>query len=345
MVDKINNYFIDKNINAIVFNTITSDNFITFNIALNDINKLNKFNKKMQEELSYILGTRATLKVASTITITINSSVLEEYKKKGININIGVDTLGNVVNVSFVDNPHWLIGGATGSGKSVFLNNVIKQLVEHYPFDVEFCFIDLKKVEFYKYNWLEQNITQVANDLESALKMLSDIIVLMNNRYEKYQANNCLSIQDYNKMQVDGQKDRYLFLIIDELAELMLQDKKRVQDRLQRILQLGRASGIYCISATQRPSADVLSGTLKVNYTTRVCFKVGSIYDSKTIINQVGGENLFGNGDGLILVNGKCELRRFQAYKPSNDDILEKYKKTIPLKTSFLDKIRNVLRI
>lgn len=344
MVDKLNKYFIDKNINAIVFNAIQSDNFITFNIALNDINKLNKFNKKMQEEISYILGTKATLKIGSNITITINSGILEEYKKKGINVNLGVDTLGHVVNVSFIDNPHWLVGGATGSGKSVFLNNIIKQLVERYPFDIEFCLIDLKMVEFYKYNWLQQNIAKVANDLESALKMLDDIIVLMNNRYEKYQANNCLSIQDYNKKQVDGQKDRYLFLIIDELAELMLQDKKKVQDRLQRILQLGRASGIYCISATQRPSADVLSGTLKVNYTTRICFKVGSVYDSKIIINQTGGEQLFGNGDGLLLANGNCEIKRFQVYKPSDDSILEKYKKEYR-KTSFLDRIRSFLGI
>lgn len=345
MISKINKYFIDKKINAIVIDTIKSDNFITFNVKLNDINKLNKFNKRMQEELSYILGTSATLKVASNITITINSSVLEEYKKKGINIDIGVDTLGHVVNISFVDNPHWLVGGATGSGKSVFLNNTIKQLVERYPFDIEFCFIDLKRVEFYKYNYLEQNLTYVANDLQSALKMLDDIIELMNNRYKKYQTNNCLSIQEYNSLRIDGEKDRYLFLIIDELAELMLQDKKHVQDKLQRILQLGRASGIYCISATQRPSADVLSGTLKVNYTTRICFKVSSIYDSKTIINQVGGELLFGNGDGLLLANGTSELRRFQAYKPSDDDIVELYKKEIPQKTSFLDRIRHIIGI
>lgn len=345
MIDKINNYFKDKNIKAVVIDTIHSDNFITFNIALNDINKLNKFNKRMQEELSYILGTSATLKVASNITITINSSIYTEYKKKGIVVDVGVDTLGNVVNLSFIDNPHWLIGGATGSGKSVFLNNLIKQLIDKYHFDVEFCFIDLKMVEFYKYNFVEQNLTKVANDLESALKMLDDVILLMNNRYEKYQANNCLSIQDYNKMQVDGYKDRYLFVVIDELAELMLQDKKRVQERLQRILQLGRASGIYCISATQRPSADVLSGTLKVNYTTRICFKVGSIYDSKTIINQTGGEQLFGNGDGLLLENGKCEIKRFQAYKPSDDTILEKYKRKTPFKTSFLDRIKNILRL
>ena len=175
--------------------------------------------------------------------------------------------------------------------------------------------------------------------------MLDDVILLMTRRYEKYQANNCLSIQDYNKEQVDGFKDRYLFVIIDELAELMLQDKKNVQDKLQRLLQLGRASGIYVISATQRPSADVLSGTLKVNYTTRICFKVGSIYDSKTIINQTGGEQLFGNGDGLLLANGTTELRRFQGYAPSDDSILEKYKRKTPFKTSFLDKIRRFLGI
>ena len=345
MIEKINNYFKDKNIKAVVKDTIHSDNFITFNIQLNDINKLNKFNKRMQEELSYILGTSATLKVASNITITINSSIYTEYKKKGISIDLGVDTLGNVVTLSFIDNPHWLIGGATGSGKSVFLNNIVKQLLENYHNIIEFCFIDLKKVEFYKYNNIQQNIEKVANDLESALNMLDDIIYLMNDRYEKYQANNCLSIQDYNKMVDTTLQDRYLFLVIDELAELMLQDKKNVQDKLQRILQLGRASGIYCISATQRPSADVLSGTLKVNYTTRICFKVGSIYDSKTIINQVGGELLFGNGDGLLLANGKCEIRRFQAYKPSDDDILDKFKKITPPKTSFLDRIKNILRL
>lgn len=329
MIEKINQYFIDKKINAVVFNTIQSDNFITFNIALNDINKLNKFNKTMQNELSYILGTPATVSIKSNITITINNSVYNDYKKKGINVNLGVDTLGNVVNVSFVDNPHWLIGGSTGSGKSVFLNNIIKELLKNYNNIIEFCFIDLKKVEFYKYNGLMQNATKVANDLESAITMLDNVIDLMNNRFEKYQKNGCLSIQEYNDKMNDNEykKDRYLFVIIDELAELMLLDKKRVQERLQRILQLGRASGIYCLSATQRPSSDVLSGTLKVNYTTRICFKVASIYDSKTIINQVGGEQLYGNGDGLLLVNGSSELRRFQGYAPSSDDIVKDNKK------------------
>ena len=352
MIDKINKYFIDKNINAVVFNTINSDNFITFNIALNDINKLNKFNKQMQNELSYILGTRATLSVKSNITITINSSIYNDYKKKGINVNLGVDTLGNVVNVSFVDNPHWLIGGATGSGKSVFLNNVIKELLRKYNNIIEFCFIDLKKVEFYKYNDLMQNVTRVANNLSDAIRMLDNVIDLMNERFEKYQKYRCLSIQEYNERIIDDdKKDRYMFLVIDELAELMLLDKRNVQDRLQRILQLGRASGIYCLSATQRPSSDVLSGTLKVNYTTRICFKVGSIYDSKTIINQVGGEQLYGNGDGLILVNGSCELKRFQAYAPTDDAIIKNNTRTMTINNiihnprMILDQLRDFLRL
>lgn len=126
----------------------------------------------------------------------------------------------------------------------------------------------------------------------------------------------------------------------------MLQDKKNVQEKLQRILQLGRASGIYVLSATQRPSSDILAGSLKVNFTTRICFKVGSIYDSKTVINQTGGELLFGNGDGLLLSSGNSEVKRFQAYAPSNDSIIEdnsSYK--IPILSKFLDRIRSVLRI
>lgn len=348
MIDKINKYFIDKGISAIVFNTVSSDNFITFNIALNDISKLNKFNKSMQNELSYILGTPATLSVKSTITITINNSIKKESKKTGISVNLGTDTLGNVVNINFTDNPHWLIAGSTGSGKSVFLNNIIKELLKKYNNIIEFCFIDLKQVEFYKYNKLNQNVTKVANDINSALDLLDNVINLMNDRYFKYQKNGCLTIQEYNKKMNDNEakKDRYLFVIIDELAELMLQDKKNIQEKLQRILQLGRASGIYVLSATQRPSSDILAGSLKVNFTTRICFKVGSIYDSKTVINQTGGELLFGNGDGLLLSSGNSEVKRFQAYAPSNDSIIEdnsSYK--IPILSKFLDRIRSVLRI
>lgn len=352
MIDKINKYFVDKKINAVVTNEVISGSYVTYDVALIDVSKFNKFNNKMEQELSYILGTNATLNVSNKITITINNKTKEYQKPKGLNINVGVDTLGNVVNIDFSNNPHWLIGGSTGSGKSVFLNNVIKSLLMNYNNCVQFLFIDLKKVEFYKYNYLEYNLLEVANDIISANHLLDSAINLMNKRYQKYQNMGVLDIKDYNKLMRekgnDYVQDRFTIIVIDELAELMLLDKKNIQDKLQRLLQLGRASGIYVISATQRPSADVLAGTLKVNYTTRICFKVASMYDSKTIINQKGGENLFGNGDGLILQNGSDKAIRFQAYAPQDDSILDKYKRTVSLSTQkrpFLKRLKDLFRL
>lgn len=330
----INKYFVDKKIGAIVVNKNITDNYISFVIALTDIDKLKKFDKKMEQELTYLLGTSISINVGKNITIIVNSKAIRKSKEtvikanKGMTIPIGTDVYGNTVYLDFINNPHWLIGGSTGSGKSVFLNNIIKKLVEIYHFDVEFCFIDLKKVEFHKYNKLEMNLVDVAENINSALTMLNDVIEVMNNRYSKYKSNNCISFEEYNSNKADGEKDRYLVLVIDELAELMLLDKKNIQPKIQRLLQLGRAAGIYVIGATQRPSREVLSGTLKVNFTTRICFKVASAYDSKTIINVKGGENLYGKGDALLLKSGSDELIRFQAYPPTSDDIIDKYRKT-----------------
>ena len=161
------------------------------------------------------------------MTIIVNSKAIRKSKEtviktyKGMTIPIGTDVYGNTVYLDFINNPHWLIGGSTGSGKSVFLNNIIKKLVEIYHFDVEFCFIDLKKVEFHKYNKLEMNLVDVAENINSALTMLNDVIEVMNNRYSKYKSNNCISFEEYNSNKADGEKDRYLVLVIDELAELM----------------------------------------------------------------------------------------------------------------------------
>jgi len=323
-VQTINKYFIIKKINAEVCETIKSDNFITFKIQLDDITQYKKFNKTMEKELSYILGMSAILKVAKDITIIINTREKTNNQTDGIILDLGRTTLHDSVLVNFSKNPHWLIGGATGSGKSVFLNNVINDLLKYYKNDVQFMFIDLKIVEFSKYENLEQNIAHVANDLKSAIDILDNAIDLMIKRYKKYKDNKCLNIESYNEKQTDGKKDRYTFVIIDELAELMLLDKATIQDKLQRLLQLGRAAGVYVISATQRPDSNVLAGTLKVNYTTRICFKVSSVYDSKTVINQTGAELLNGDGDGYILQNGSSELVRFQAFKPCTDEELKK---------------------
>ena len=314
----LNDYFISKNIDARVNNIIHSDNYITFDILLNDLTKTNKFNTTMQKELKLLLGYDVLIKIDDKITFTINTSN-QQYKDSDIlKCCVGKSTTGDDIYVSFKNNPHWLVGGSTGSGKSVFLNNIIEQLITNYSNDIELAFIDLKKVEFAKYNNLPLNVCDVCDTLESAYQLLNNLVILMRQRYKKYQELNCVNIEEYN---ASYNKDRYVICIIDELAELILQNSSEynILSCLQSILQLGRASGIFLICATQRPSNDVVSGVLKVNFTTRICFKVGNMYDSRTILNEKGAEKLNGNGDGLILKNGYFELIRFQGFPPSKN--------------------------
>lgn len=320
----INKYFNDKDISFWVKDTVKSDNYITFILDIDDLNDLKKINNKMEKELSYVLKSDITFNYNKDgLSITLNDTKKEAENLSGIVLDFGHDTRGDVVSVDFKNNPHWLIGGSTGSGKSVFLNNVISDLLFNYCNDIMFLFIDLKQVEFARYNNLCVNLKPVANNIDEALKSLETANKLMQYRYNLYKENNVLNIQEYNE--IAEETDRYLFVVIDELAELMLQAKKQVQPLLQSLLQLGRAAGIYVICATQRPSADVISGLLKVNFTTRICFKVGNMYDSKTILNRKGAELLAGNGDGLLLKNGDTSLIRFQGKSPKKDDLTDFY--------------------
>lgn len=326
MIERVNGYFKDKKIKAQVLAEYKSDNFVTYYIYLQDIQQLKKFNNNMARELSFVLKREVSVIVDDDIRILFNNVEIQQDKISGLTLDIGRDTKGEQVFVSFKNNPHWLVGGSTGSGKSVFINNLVHQLLERYADSVEFGFIDLKQVEFYNYNNLCMNVCDVANDIESAINLLNGAIDIMNERYDRYKRHGVLDIDSYNEIAEVG--DKYFFIIIDELAELVLQNKKVIHGLLQRLLQLGRASGVYLICATQRPSADVISGVLKVNFTTRVCFRVTNAYDSRTILNQKGAELLTGNGDGYLLKNGSFKLTRFQGYPPTKDDtIVQTYKR------------------
>ena len=222
---------------------------------------------------------------------------------------------------------HWLIAGATGSGKSVFLHNCIVYLLKNYSYKITTYFIDLKQVEFIRYNKLKTNGARVATDYASAVDVLKSIKAIMNQRYKLFTRKHYTNIKEYNEN--EKTKIKYIFLFIDELAELMQTNKKEISFLLGSLLQLARASGIYIISATQRPSADVVPGILKTNFTTRIAFKVGNMYDSKTIINERGAERLSGRGDALLLSNGSYKVKRFQAYNvaPSvSDQIIKQLK-------------------
>lgn len=327
-------YFEQKKISCVV-KEIDTASFTTYNIYLDQINDFKKFNSSMQKELVYILKTNVTINTNDKIEIVINKT--QEQIKNSMMLSpeliIGESPSGEVLTINFKDDPHWLIAGATGSGKSVFLNNVICYLLDNYSSSTCFGFVDFKKIEFYKYNDIMQNIYKVSNDIESADKLLNGAVDIMNDRYSMFAEENVNSIYDYNKKVSLEKRVRELFIVVDELAELILLDEDhRLLNALQRLLQLGRAAGVHVICATQRPSSDILPGILKVNFTTRICFKVGNVYDSRTILNTAGAETLGGKGDCYILKNGSFKLQRFQAYPPEDSNtILSKCKRAANL--------------
>jgi len=212
------------------------------------------------------------------------------------------------------NNYHWLIAGSTGSGKSVFLKNVIESLLKDN--NNLFYFIDLKRVELAKYQKLKNCIT-FCNDAENVTYLLNDIIKLMQERYKKYEKSGVVSYLEYNEKIKNTEKN--IFLIIDELADLFIINKE-AKTLLQRILQLGRASGIYVLAATQRPSSDIIPGLLKVNFTTRFCFRVASSHDSRVILDEKGGETLTKPGECLVKL-GTGEVKHVQMIPPKNENI------------------------
>lgn len=319
----LEHYFDSKKIKCNITESRT-DYFTTYVIELENILDLKKFNTTMQKELIYLFKDESLqLIIDNKIRIITKNRSTEYYDDfllsfiddTNININVGFDTENEQTFVCMKNNPHWLVSGSTGSGKSVFVNNCISYLLKFYWYRIETCFIDLKKVEFSIYKDLSTNLFDVATEYDDAIHILKCLILIMDDRYKTLEKKGYKSIQEYNKRESIGMK--YIFCFIDELAELILHNKKEVTTLLCRLLQLGRACGIYLIVATQRPSTDIISGLLKNNFTTKIAFKVGNMHDSKTAINQKGAELLSGCGDGLLLKNGDFKLTRFQAYNIS----------------------------
>lgn len=319
----LENYFNNKNIKCTIKEEQTSY-FTTYIIQLQNITDLKKFNKSMQNELIYLLHDNSLQLIIDEDIKIVTKKKNKEYNDQfltyivqddDIHVNVGNDTNNQQIFINMKSNPHWLVSGSTGSGKSVFMNNCINYILKNYHYCVHTCFIDLKKVEFSTYKKLYTNLFGVATEYDQAINILNNLINIMNERYRTLEEKSYKNIQEHNKNELS--KMKYIFCFIDELAELMLYNKKEVTNLLCRLLQLGRAAGIYLIVATQRPSTDIINGLLKNNFTTKISFKVSNMFDSKTAINQAGAEKLAGCGDGLLLKNGDFNLTRFQAYNIS----------------------------
>ena len=242
---------------------------------------------------------------------------------------LGVDVRGEPFYCDILNGPHMLIAGSSGSGKSVCLNTLICSLLFNYsPEYVKFILIDPKGgVEMDIYNDVPHNLLgKAATNPSSTIKALDWAIDEMERRYNIMKDEGVRNIGSYNDIIVERGQQRlpYILVIIDELADMMKMSKKMATDLEQRIARLtakARACGIHVIVATQRPSVDVITGTIKNNIPTRIAFRTASQIDSKTILNKGCADKLYGRGDMYYMGNGVNELRRLQAPMLSDEEV------------------------
>ncbi|MFK5884140.1 MAG: DNA translocase FtsK [Candidatus Izemoplasma sp.] len=241
-----------------------------------------------------------------------------------LTVALGLDIDGKCVYTSLAKMPHGLVAGATGSGKSVCINTILMSLLFKYtPEELKLLLIDPKMVELSAYNEIPHLITPVINDSKIATAGLKWLVEEMDRRFILFANERVRDIKGFNiSMRIaDITIMPYIVVIVDELADLMMVSSASVEESIMRLTQKARACGIHLIIATQRPSTDIIKGTIKSNIPTRIAFSVSSHIDSQTIIDSSGADKLLGRGDMLFAENGQPKIRVQGAYI-SDQDIL-----------------------
>ena len=255
--------------------------------------------------------------------------VLKDVHGGPLEMAIGKDVEGNSIICDLAKMPHLLIGGTTGSGKSVGINAMImSMLMRATPSQVRFIMIDPKRVEFTPYNGIPHLYVPVVTEPKEAASALSWGVAEMERRLKVFSKVGARNISQYNEKARSGELGEddtaelpYIVIIIDELADLMMNVGKEVEFSISRIAQLARAAGIHLIVATQRPSANVVTGLIKANITNRIAYNVASGLDSRVILDVSGAESLIGNGDMLLSKPEYSKPLRIQGCYVSPDEI------------------------
>ena len=242
--------------------------------------------------------------------------------KSNLALALGKGSAGEVVADTLARMPHLLIAGATGSGKSVAITSLISCLLMHNtPEELRFVLIDPKRVELLAFSTIPHLITPVIVDMEKVVDTLKWVSKEMDRRYKLMASAAARNIDSYNKKVTSTDKMPFLVVVIDELADLMSVSPFDVEQALTRLAQMGRATGIHLVVATQRPSVDVITGLIKANFPTRLSFAVTSMMDSRVILDTGGAEKLLGRGDMLYLPSDASKPRRLQGVYLSDQEV------------------------
>ncbi len=266
-------------------------------------------------------------KIATVGIKEVLSSTEFNSNRSPLTFALGKDISGSIKICNLQKMPHLLVAGATNSGKSVCLNSILISLIyKTSPQDLRLILIDPKRVEFNLYNNLPHLlIPNVITEADKAINAFNWAINEMERRFVLFMETRVRNLEEYNQLDEVkyGQIEKlpFIVIVVDELADLMMISKKDAEEKIMRLAQKARACGIHLILATQRPSVDVITGTIKANFPSRIAFSVTSYQDSRTILDQGGAEKLLGKGDMLYSPSDASEPRRIQGCFVSGEEV------------------------
>ncbi|MDC3146362.1 DNA translocase FtsK 4TM domain-containing protein [Alphaproteobacteria bacterium] len=279
-------------------------------------------------------------------TVTIKELLINENFKNTsskIPICIGKDISGNIEVIDLSKTPHLLVAGTTGSGKSVFINTLLASILYKFsPEDLRLILIDPKMLELSVYNDIAHLLTPVVTEPKKAIIALKWVCKEMERRYSLMNEENTRNLEGYNQKSIE--KLPFIVVFIDEMADLMMTAGKEVEHYVQRLAQMARACGIHLVMATQRPSVDIITGSIKANFPSRISFQVASKYDSRTVLGEIGAEQLLGNGDMLMSKNGGNIIRYQSAFISDNEvnKLIKEIKRS--QKVQYLDELDQIIK-